>query len=261
VITVHDGATVSNGLEFTLAEWQPSSIVGLTSWLRGDSYVLGTGSAVAQLTDKTGFGRHLVQATAGKQPLLIASDPNFNGQPSIDFDGVDDYMTGAVLSTLFTNMPSPIQATAAVVFRADAITGTGTIAAPYNNNAVLGAVAGGLGLTLHNSPAPVQAFAYCHDGAYQVAVNTSIAALQIKQAVVTVQNNVVDCTLNGVAATPDTYVTPTIGATAFAIGSNLTYTANFLNGQIAEVVTSNVSWTAIDLMCWPNYCAHRYGTP
>ena len=46
------------------------------------------GSTVSQWSDKSGNGRHLVQATASKQPAYSAT--TFNNRPGITFDGVDD---------------------------------------------------------------------------------------------------------------------------------------------------------------------------
>lgn len=254
LITVRDGALTSNPFEITLTPWSPASILGGTAWLRGDSLLLGTGTEVAQLTDKLGFARNFTQATSTKRPNLIASDPNFNGKPSIDFDGVDDYMTGPGISSLY----GATHATTLVVFRADAITGTGTIAAPYNNNCVVGVGGGNIGFALKNTP---QAYGYTNDGAYQVATNTALAATTTTQAMLIAGANSINIHLNGVAGTPDTFATMTIGAQIASLGSNLAFTANFLNGQIAEVFYSSLPLTAQDLICWPNYCRYNYGTP
>lgn len=222
-------------------------------WLRGDDVTLGSGTEVAQWNDKLGLGRHMVQATATKRPALIASDVRFNGKPTVDFDGLDDYLTGVGISTLFGIAQ---QVSLLVVFRADAITGAGAITAPYNNNLVAGA-AGNIGLSLHN---PSTAYAFTNDGAYQVATNP-IAANVTAWAFLTVNAGTINVTINGVAGTPDTTGSMTIGAQVFALGSNFTYVANFLNGAIAEVFASTLPLTAQDAICWPNYCRFNYGTP
>ncbi len=257
VITVHDGAAVSNGLEFSLTDWSPGSIVGTTSWLRADSVTMGAGSSVAQLNDKTGLAHHLTQATATRQPLLIASDPNFNGAPSLDFDGVDDYMAGSSLATLF----GAAHITSAVVYRAHVINGTGTGGITAQNNAITGAPTGVFGQVLHIGP---QMYTFVNDTvSYKVSVNTNVAVDVTAQAVAIYAGSPGNVTsyVNRVQGSTVAYGQLTNGAGAFSIGSNTNYTANFLTGQIAEVVTSNIPWTAQDHICWPNYCTHRYGTP
>lgn len=262
VITVHDGAYVSNGLELALTDWTPANVLGLSCWLCADDVTLGTGTEVAQINDKSGYSRHFTQATASKRPLLIASDVRFNGRPTIDFDGVDDYMTGPSLSALFTPAGGTGngQTTCGVAFRADAITGTGVITAPYNNNCVVGAAGGGFGLALRNTPI---AYAYENDGAYQVAT-CAVAATTTSQAMILASPTTAgtnSLSINRVAGTPDTYASLNHGAPLASLGSNLTFVSNFLNGQIAEVFYSTVQPTAQDLICWANYCTYKYGTP
>lgn len=255
LITVRDGAFESNPLEVTLTPWSPASILGLTVWYRATDVVLGTGNRVAQWTDLSGNGRHLTQATETKQPLLIAADPNFNGKPSIDFDGVDDYMTGASLAVTV----GPTSTNVGVVFRADAITGTGAITAPYNNNCVVGGGVGFFGFALRNTPV---AYYYENDGAYQVAQCTNVAAgVTCQVLLVGANSSAINATLNNVVGTPDTVGTMVHGAPVFSVGSNLTFVANFLNGQVAEIFASTLALTAQDAICWPNYCRYHYGTP
>jgi hypothetical protein len=258
VITVHDGAFVSNGLELTLTPWSPASIAGISMWLRADDVVMGTGSGVQQMNDRTGRGQNVLQATASKQPLLIASDPNFNGKPSLNFDGADDAMSGPQLNNiLFDSTVSPIQCQLAVVFRPDTITGSS--ATPTQNQVVMGGGGSNVGFSLRNTP---QAQAFVNDGSYRTATNTNIAPGQTSQCVISIAGLSVGLSINGVAGTPAAYVSTIFGAQIFSLGGMNTLVSPFLlDGQIAEVVTSYLSWSAQDLICWKNYCRSRYGTP
>jgi hypothetical protein len=81
----------------------PISIFGsaLQVWYRSDLGIVLNGSTVAQWIDQSGNNdpaRTLKNTTASQQPLYIASDPAFGGRPSLQFDGVDDWMfTGSYL--------------------------------------------------------------------------------------------------------------------------------------------------------------------
>lgn len=66
-----------------------ANVPSLKAWYRADTTVNG-GGTVSQLTDKSGGGFHLTQATGTKQPALNVADANMGGRDSITFDGVDD---------------------------------------------------------------------------------------------------------------------------------------------------------------------------
>lgn len=58
----------------------------------------GTSGLVTKSWDCTGNGRHLTQATTGKQPRIVNAgviDVNANGRPAITFDGSNDTLTRA----------------------------------------------------------------------------------------------------------------------------------------------------------------------
>jgi hypothetical protein len=59
-------------------------------WLRADSGVVATSNVVSAWNDQTANNNNLGQATPARQPLLEASNINFN--PSINFDGTDDFL-------------------------------------------------------------------------------------------------------------------------------------------------------------------------
>ncbi len=57
-----------------------------------------TGTNVTQLNDQTDNGHNAVQATVADQPSLVADDSDFNGMPSVSFDGADSVMATAAFS-------------------------------------------------------------------------------------------------------------------------------------------------------------------
>lgn len=72
---------------------------GLQARYRGASITgVGDGAAVASWPDSSGNGLNLTQATGSKQGLFRASSL-INGQPAVQFDGVDDFMSTATSVT------------------------------------------------------------------------------------------------------------------------------------------------------------------
>lgn len=258
LITIHDGAAVSNPLEITLTPWSPASILGLTGWYKASSVVMGSGSDVAQVNDLSGKGNHYTQATVANRPVLIASDARFNGSPTIDFDGVNDYMTGPTFSAAFTGTNAG--AHYGLCFRADTITGTGVITTPYNNNCVFGGAAGWAGFTLRNTPV---AYSYGTNGSGSYWAAQAPVAANVTYCVdVRYTSAALNFTINNVLATPGTPGAAVFGgAQLTAVGSNSGFTSNFLDGALAEWWTTNVAATAQDLICWRNYCRYHHGTP
>ena len=64
--------------------------------------------------------------------------------------------------------------------------------------------------------------------------------------------------VNGTLGTSDTLGIAGFSSQNLSAGSGLG--GNYLNGQIAEIVCSNATWTADDVIRWGNYCTDQYGT-
>lgn len=75
-----------------MTPFSPSQISGLVMWQRSDQ-----GAAVSQWNDLSGNGNHLVQATGAAQPVINASNSQYNGFPSVDFAS-GDYLQKTGLS-------------------------------------------------------------------------------------------------------------------------------------------------------------------
>ncbi len=70
----------------------PSSISGLSLWLKADSIVgLNDGDAVGSWTDQSSYVNSAIQLTANLKPLYKTNI--LNGKPVVRFDGINDEMT------------------------------------------------------------------------------------------------------------------------------------------------------------------------
>lgn len=78
--------------------WTPTDFgTSLKLWLRADNGV-SVQTGVSEWLDQSGNGHSFVQADMTMQPALNPSDVNFNGQPSVSFDGVNDWLQDASAS-------------------------------------------------------------------------------------------------------------------------------------------------------------------
>jgi hypothetical protein len=114
----------------------PTSIAGCVLWLRSDlGITIGTG--VSAWADQSGSGGSGSQGTAANQPAYAASDANFNGKPSVTYNGTTSYMTGAVAlsstAASFYLVYRPVAAPVAYEGRFSAVaTGGNDAVAPAN---------------------------------------------------------------------------------------------------------------------------------
>lgn len=77
----------------TLTQFRPETLPGCVARYQPHSPLnVLNGSGISQLTDLTGLGHHLLQATAASQPLLSTVADGLNGHRVAVFDGVDDFM-------------------------------------------------------------------------------------------------------------------------------------------------------------------------
>ena len=88
--------------EYYLANLQQFGTV--PAWWRADEVVL-SGSNVSTWTDKSGNGRNLLTSASSQRPSYNASDADFNGRPSLTFDGSTDFFNrltvpGVTIGTL-----------------------------------------------------------------------------------------------------------------------------------------------------------------
>jgi PKD repeat protein len=82
--------TVSSDI-WRIIKFNNSSISGMTLWLSADS-VHVNGTFVDIWYDKSGNGNHAIQTNSDFCPTLRPNNMSITNQPSIEFDGINDYM-------------------------------------------------------------------------------------------------------------------------------------------------------------------------
>ena len=87
----------------------PTDIAGIDLWLRADLGITLNGGDVSAWADQSGTGdanKNAAQAVGASQPLYVASDAGYNGQPTIQFNGLTDFLFSAAWSTPPTTVGS-----------------------------------------------------------------------------------------------------------------------------------------------------------
>jgi hypothetical protein len=231
--------------------WAPSSIPGLTGWWRGDDVTL-SGSNVSSWNDKSGNGRHFTQATGANQPLFVASDANFGGQPTLDFNG-STHRLGSTWT--LANIFDAGAKSAGVVFIADTITGTGSSNPTGNNGILMNATAAYTTCFSLNATQGLVASNY--DGNYDmIAVAQPTATLT--QALFRHAGGFIYVNRNGGTFTSVASGNTSVTTNTMNVGCNQGATV-FFDGQIAELWTSNQDISGADQADWAAYCTARYG--
>lgn len=249
IITVSDPSGDSpNSLEITLTPWTPKSLPGLQGWWGADDVVTAAGK-VTQFNDKSGRGRHAVQADVAKQGIYTASDPAFNGKPSVQLDGVDDvYVISAAI------LPPPTSVMAAV-YRYLVVDGAGGPTQPYVNDAMFAAT--NIGVTAHLSPLTL--IGYVSDGTYRSVSNAALVVGQTQRCQFRITANVMTLEVGSTVSAPYTLATYTTGA-VMNVGFMNFGTNNAMNGKLATWLATSVVWSDQDSICWKNWCRYNYGT-
>ncbi len=253
VITVSDPAGDSpNGLEITLTPWSLLGVLGVTGWWDCVDVTV-VGGKVTQFNDKTGGGHHCVQSDPAKQAIYTASDPAFNGQPSAQFDGIDDVYT--LSGGGFLPLGSGANSVFGSVYRYLTVDGAGGPTQPYVNDVMVSFT--GAGVAAHLSPLTL--LGYASDGSYRSVANTAFAVNQTQRCMFRVTALVMTLEVQGVVSPSYTLASLSLGA-----GMNVGYIAfgtnNAMNGKLTTWFTMNQPMSAQDAICWKNFCRVTYGT-
>lgn len=230
--------------------WRPSRLSGLRLWLSADRITgLADGDPVTTWSDLSGQGNHATQSTTAAKPLYKVGIAG--GRPVVRFDGVDDYLTVANEATF--DMATP---TIFVVGTASA--GTGTF---------LGKVtfAGAVGdadrrkLNVRRASSTTFSLQSGADAAFKASGTLSWTGFNVMSVV---GRGAADYTLavNGTAADA---TTPTLDFSTFNNASLIvgasTSGAEFLTGDIAEIVVYNRALSATERKAVERYLGARYG--
>ncbi len=86
-LVAFSGAAVTNNSE---VEFSPDDLAGLSAWYDASQEIVADGTAISSSTDRSGNGRHAVQATGANQPIFKAAIQN--GRGVYRFDGTNDFL-------------------------------------------------------------------------------------------------------------------------------------------------------------------------
>lgn len=129
-------------------------------WLDASAGITLSSGDVAAWADQSGSGNDFVQGSAGARPLFVASDPDFAGAPIIQSDGVDDFLQGGTVSSVF----GASGGTWIAVVRVDAV--TAATSAGYDEEGLWGDGSGGFAQgTVSQSSGTLKLGNYIYDGA------------------------------------------------------------------------------------------------
>lgn len=95
--------TGSKRLISSVAPIIPSAISNLQLWLDSSdaaTFIFSSGNVVSQWNDKSGNARNFTNATVPNQPTRSTTQ---NGNPTVLFDGVNDSLTGPLITAVIDN--------------------------------------------------------------------------------------------------------------------------------------------------------------
>jgi hypothetical protein len=113
------------------APFLPTDIDGCVLWLRADLGITEAGSGVSVWADQSGNGNDFVQGTDSARPPYTASDPDFNGHPSLSFDGSADHL---VIDTLGSLSSASANHSLFAVLKSDTTTASGRMVLEHSQN-------------------------------------------------------------------------------------------------------------------------------
>lgn len=211
-----------------------TNIPGLVGW-----YVSDNGFTPAQWSDLTANGNHLVQAVVANQPSLVANQ--LNGRAVVRFNGLTSFMRQAAFNLGDTSM---------IVFTVYKLAAEGSVPTLFNYDALkvwsshvasLGWIQFQRGGTQGNSP-----------------VNIAGAGFRIRQDNARLDGtNETDYARVNVLSFVDSTAIPLTGA--FEVGSILNGVADFLPGDIAEMLVLNAVPDSAMITEINNYLLAQWG--
>jgi hypothetical protein len=229
------------------APFDPLSISGLRLWLKADAITgLSDGQALASWTDLSGQNNHATQGTGSRQPLYKTNA--LNGLPVVRFDGVDDFLGGAGLSTFI----SASAATILAVFKAIAI--DTNLAGAWQNDMLLGETGGYFGLSLRSTPL---VYGFNFSSAEQKTQATIAAGTPY---VVSLQHagGLLALALNGGAPSSVASGNTAVISGALRLGGSMAASA-YANADLAELLIWNTDIGATPLAAGANYLRTKWG--
>lgn len=230
------GFTSLTSFIYPSTPFTPLQLPGLVAWYKADAITgLVDTNALTTWTDSSSSGHDATQATAASKPLYRTNI--LNGKPVVRFDGTNDFLKTAVFAALL-DQPTTVFA----VVKSSVTTGT---------HAYLSGFAAGGEIDLYKLSNP----AYHMSAGWSLLSTTPVdTAFHIIAATYDDADSVIRVG-GGPGTTGIAGGAPAAGLTlgAFPDGS-----ANFLQGDEAEILVFNADLTVADLNAVGAYLASKY---
>lgn len=255
IIQKPTGSKLSLAKEFTVQDymwnfpqqyglWSPAEIT-TALWLDAAdaSTITESGGAVSQWDDKSGNARNAAQATEANRPTLLAN--GIGGKPSLQFDGVDDYLINAAAGLPLGSSARSLF----VVYRPLVLTGANSVVSQGEFNST----GQWFALQFRQTPSGDPYFA-----GFNADLSSGDAiTLDSKIAGVTYNGTNVILYKNGTLKSSAARTLNTTGNT-FSVGSSPGQ-AEFANGLIGEIVMTSSVLSTLDRQRVESYLAHKWG--
>lgn len=232
--------------------FSPTDINGITLWLDADDATTITESAgeVSQWDDKSGNGFDVVQATGTSQPTT--DSVTINSRNAIDFDGVNDFMSNSVDSTLFNltdddytlfyvlDLRTPDQFECAVAWNKTTGNANNTIICYVNTTGILRT---DIDFVLHDLST-----SDLRNSTHLVDITAEYATTMVSR-------------INGTQEASRSIAGSSGGAEIFAIGAEFDFgsAGNFITGSFGEVLLYNRVLDSSEQGQVETYLADRWG--
>lgn len=227
----------SNNLAFAMTQF-----TNLRAWYRSDLGITLDGSDVAAWADQSGRGNDLVAASSSVDPVYNATDAQFNNKPSVEGDGVGEWLRDTAVS----------------------------FSAAFGPNCTIGAVLrlvtntnGRVPLSLNNSgmrlvETTVGRLQYSATGAGGTVTSTSDFSAASRHILAIGDGSNISIRVNDTSeGTPQTYTGSVADGVALALFSASNGTA-FSATKYAEVFLQGATISASERADWDAYVNNRY---
>jgi hypothetical protein len=211
-----------------------SNIANLTGWYKSTDGILLNAGRVTQWLDQSNSSFNLVQNTDSKGPLINLNQ--INGFPSVKFDGINDNLKSNYGSTLSNQ---------------------GTVF-------LVGKLNSGANCFMFDGGAATRGIQYFANNVYLQALNTNFNYLKPTPFPYTYFSSVFNGSQSRIYDNGTLKATGNLPNTApngFTLGSRFQEDAQFMNGDIVEVINFSSALSDIQRIQVENYIRNKYAPP
>lgn len=245
--------------------WTPANISTIL-WLDAadNSTLIFNGASISQWRDKGLNSRHFFQNDANSQPQYSAN--GLSSLPTLSFNGSSSYLT--TLNPMTIGNSSAVSYNVAIVFNQSSVSTAARFV--FRGSSGSGSQNTDYGLFSEQTTgdsSPLYRFgtgSAADGGAWQritsVSVTTNPIIFTGVMAATTSNTGSKQSYFNGILSATGNYTIKGASATEVAIGSQINsgVPANFLHGNISEVIMTNQSLNDIERQRIEGYLAHKW---